>query len=182
MRQIICHAALVAVLGVISACAVGVDPTAGASTEVAEQDQALPPGVEQLDAAAQRPATAAALATPWSCFDAGCVLIRVPSDAGGATCPVGYACMYQHANRRGVAWGLASGFGIPDFRQLPCAFCSPTNFNDNATSWHNNSGVQYCWYYDINYSTKNIFHHMGNGDAINVSTADNDKASSLRPC
>jgi hypothetical protein len=88
--------------------------------------------------------------------------------------------MYQHANRGGVGWGIFRGFGLPDFRQLPCAACTQGNFSDDASSWHNNSGQQYCWYYDINFG--NVFHHMGNGDAINMSATDNDKASSLRPC
>jgi hypothetical protein len=182
MRLIICHVAVVTVLGVISACAVDGDPTSrgGGSTEITERNQEL-----------QRPASAAALTSspcdaalppPWSGFDPQCVRIWVPDDAAGAPCPPDYVCMYQHVNRRGVAWGFADGEQETDFRQVPCPSCASHNFNDNASSWHNNSGEQYCWYYAIFFSEQNIFHHMGNGDAINMSTSDNDKASSLGPC
>lgn len=125
--------------------------------------------------------------TPVAATDAA-PLGSVITSATALACPAQFVCVYQNGNRGVRAFAFRAGFGTPDFRTFSCPECTngthgnDGTFNDQMSSWENRSGVQYCWYYDINFSTKNIFHHMGNGDIHNAVGDENDRASSLQPC
>jgi hypothetical protein len=110
------------------------------------------------------------------------------TSANGGPCPTPYVCLYQNGNRAGFGVGFRAGVGFSNLQGISCAGCSnglhgnDGTFNDQMSSWENRSGRQYCWYFDANFSTRNIFHHMGNGDIHNTSADENDRASSIQPC
>jgi len=109
--------------------------------------------------------------------------IRLPT---GGACPLNYACLYQNANRRGVGIGALIGFGFSNLHSVSCPTCTngvhgnDGTFNDQMTSWENQSGTRYCW--GVNASTHPTDHIMGDGDVTNVPANENDTASSFFPC
>ena len=110
-----------------------------------------------------------AIPPQWICLDTNCFYLT--NLVAVSDCPQNYVCLYQDINRGGAALAVLAGHtaNLDDF-----------GFDNEASSWLNHSGRQYCWYYGLDF--KGVFHHMGNGDGSNMSPADNDQASSLRPC
>jgi hypothetical protein len=161
------------VLGVAACALDGADPGApAAGTEASDESV-----VSSADTAYPGWHSATASQTD-SVTPAACT----PLVSNGAACLSGLACLYQNANFSGMGVAVTRGCSIANLNSIPCPRCTKGTFNDQMTSWRNLSGVRYCWYYDANFSTTNVFHHMGNGDGINVAPADNDRASSLGPC
>ncbi|MFC7328942.1 peptidase inhibitor family I36 protein [Marinactinospora rubrisoli] len=97
-------------------------------------------------------------------------IIRIP--AGQTYCPDGYVCLFRDYNYQGGGYGFRSGTSI--------GFLGDIGFNDQMSSWANDSGQRYCWYFDAYYQGE--VHDMLPGYRVNVTPRENDQASSLRPC
>ncbi|MEU9891384.1 peptidase inhibitor family I36 protein [Sphaerisporangium sp. NPDC051017] len=97
-------------------------------------------------------------------------LITIP--AGQTRCPDGYVCLFRDNEFQGGGYGIASGHSV--------GFLGDIGFNDQMSSWANDSGRRYCWYVDANYAGDR--HVMENRYRVNVLPQENDQASSLRPC
>ncbi len=116
---------------------------------------------------------------------AGSVIVD-GSSAKARPCPAGWACLYQNNHRSGVRLRIPSGVSIPNLRELRCRTCtngrpdSKGTFNDQMTSWENQSGRQYCWWFHAGYSGES--HKMPSGYIVNVLPRENDQASSIGPC
>ncbi|MGW4799878.1 peptidase inhibitor family I36 protein [Nonomuraea sp. MG754425] len=114
-------------------------------------------------------ATTAALvlpATPGHAADT----IEIP--AGQTSCPDGYVCLFRDYDFQGGGYGVRSGDSLPWLGDL--------GFNDQMSSWANDSGRTYCWYSDASFAGER--HVMQNGYRVNVLPRENDTASSLAPC
>lgn len=96
--------------------------------------------------------------------------VIVPA-VGGAACPSGFACVYQNANRTGASFGVPNGFGA-NLTGVSCSSCTngthgnDGTFNDQMTSWENESGREYCWWFNVNESGS--VRTMSNGFIVNV--------------
>jgi hypothetical protein len=94
------------------------------------------------------------------------------SPHSGSRCPSGYICLFTDYNYSGTAYRVKAGSSVPWFGDF--------NFNDAMSSWANDSGQTFCWYVDANY--QGAFHDMKPGYRVNLLPAENDTASSLKPC
>lgn len=105
------------------------------------------------------------------------VLVLEPNEE----CQPGYVCLWSGINQSGWGWAWAPGVGggQSDFTKVYCpvADCGDPDFNDDASSWHNNSGYTSC-----------VSWHIGGGDPDNTmprgsrgnfTTDWNDEASSI---
>jgi hypothetical protein len=90
--------------------------------------------------------------------------------AGRTTCPGGHVCLFRDSNYQG---------GGVNF-QRPGSSSYLGSFNDQMSSWANDSGALYCWYSDADY--RGDRHEMKPGYRLNVLPHENDTASSIRPC
>ncbi|WP_158562761.1 peptidase inhibitor family I36 protein [Marinitenerispora sediminis] len=97
-------------------------------------------------------------------------IISIP--AGQTWCPSGYVCLFRDYNYQGGGYGFRAGTQI--------RFLGDIGFNDQMSSWANDSGQRYCWYFDADF--RGEVHDMRPGFRVNVTSWENDKASSLRPC
>jgi hypothetical protein len=102
-----------------------------------------------------------------------------PALAQWNRCPPGYVCLFQGADYNGSYYQFQSGSA--DFRNLPCDNCSKGDFNDDTSSWFNNSSVKFCMYTAKDYD--GIKTPLAPGQYDNyVGDELNDTASSLRKC
>jgi hypothetical protein len=114
-----------------------------------------------------------------------------PTAAAGAlaSCPSNSVCMYEHKDFGGNVLVIPAGTAYPDLRPFTCPGCRSSKHNNNngtwsdqLSSWVNNTGQVYCWYWHENYARRD-------GTLMNAGTAlayvgkdPNDQASSLGPC
>jgi hypothetical protein len=96
----------------------------------------------------------------------------VPIPEGQTHCPDGYVCLFRDYEFQGGGYAVAAPGELPWFGDI--------GFNDRMSSWANDSGITYCWYFDAYYSGEE--HVMYDGYRVNVLPRENDHASSLRPC
>ncbi|MFJ8763022.1 peptidase inhibitor family I36 protein [Streptomyces cyaneofuscatus] len=98
-------------------------------------------------------------------------VLRLP--AQNANCPTGFLCLYRDVGYSGGGVAVNSGRALNDFRAL--------DFNDEMSSWINETAARYCWYPDINYSgTRFAMRAATTSEAVNLEN--NDTASSAEPC
>ncbi|MFD5989669.1 peptidase inhibitor family I36 protein [Streptomyces microflavus] len=98
-------------------------------------------------------------------------LLRLPAQID--SCPVGYVCVYRDVGYAGGGYAINSGRALNDFRAI--------DFNDQMSSWANETAGRYCWYPDINYNgTRFAMRATTTSEAVNPEN--NDTASSLEPC
>jgi hypothetical protein len=101
-------------------------------------------------------------------------------------CPSGFLCVYQNGSRNGAAFGILAGDTFSNLKGMSCPQCTngqygnDGTFNDQMSSWQNNSGVHYCWYWDSGYHGE--VHEMKNGYIVTLPARENDRPSSIRPC
>jgi hypothetical protein len=101
-------------------------------------------------------------------------------------CPGGFSCLYQNSGRTGFVVAVQSGIGIGNLTGVPCAACTNGihgnngTFNDQMTSWENETGRQYCWWF--NAGPAGEVHTMPSGVIVNVLARENDQASAFGPC
>jgi hypothetical protein len=97
-------------------------------------------------------------------------IITIP--AGQTHCPSGYACLFRDYEFQGGGYGIHHSTSVDWLGNL--------NFNDQMSSWANDSGRTFCWYTDAYFQGES--HIMRNGYRVNVTPRENDTASSIRPC
>jgi hypothetical protein len=95
--------------------------------------------------------------------------------------------MWQNINFNGAMLGVIHGCHIADLRNYSCPSCTngihgnDGTFNDQMSSWFNNSGGRSCWWYDIHRGGQQIV--MPNGARRNeILPPNNDQASSFGSC
>lgn len=94
------------------------------------------------------------------------------STFSGSNCPANRLCLYRDYNYTGGGVAIARD-GFADWFGD-----SSLNFNDQMSSWSNDSGVTCAWYSDADYrATRSA---MGNGERGDVPQGLNDTASSAR--
>ncbi|WP_410667748.1 peptidase inhibitor family I36 protein [Amycolatopsis sp. cmx-4-68] len=106
-----------------------------------------------------------------------------------ASCPANSVCLYEHKDFGGTLLAIPAGDTYPDLRVFPCAGCRSSKHNNNdgtwsdqLSSWVNNTGQVYCWYWNENYANREAV-LMNAGTALSyVGKNPNDQASSLGPC
>jgi hypothetical protein len=104
------------------------------------------------------------------------------------TCPANSFCMYENKDFGGKILVLPAGTAVPDLRVYTCAGCRSSKHNNNngtwsdqLSSWVNNSGMVYCWYWSENYVTRDFPMNAGTS-SLYVGKDPNDQASSIAPC
>ncbi|MEV7099598.1 peptidase inhibitor family I36 protein [Amycolatopsis sp. NPDC051045] len=106
-----------------------------------------------------------------------------------ASCPANSVCLYEHKDFGGTVLVIPAGDASPDLRAFACASCRSSKHNNNngtwsdqLSSWVNNTGQVYCWYWHENYAGRNDT-VMNAGTALSYVGKDpNDQASSIGPC
>jgi Peptidase inhibitor family I36 len=88
----------------------------------------------------------------------------------GSACPPNSLCMYRDYNFKGGGVALtrdrgARSFLHPDLR-----------FNDQMSSWSNDSGIECAWYKNTDFTGDS--HPMRDGFRVNLPRRQNDQASS----
>src|SRR5216110_3128902 len=78
------------------------------------------------------------------------------------TCPVSSVCLYEHKDFQGKILVIPAGAAYPDLRVFTCQDCRSSKHNNNdgtwsdqLSSWVNNTGQVYCWYWNENYVKRN---------------------------
>jgi hypothetical protein len=107
-----------------------------------------------------------------------------------SSCPAGFVCLWQNADRSGfgVAESSRDGCRIHSMLSVKCEingiqFSCPHGhgtFNDEMSSWWNHSNRQSCWFFDVGFQGTAVpmsAQTIHNG----VAPGNNDQASSLRP-
>jgi serine/threonine protein kinase len=99
-------------------------------------------------------------------------------------------CLYQDTNAGGTVFVIV--VNTPDFTKLACPNCknglhgNNGTFNDQMSSWVNNTSIPFCWHSDINYGGNHYLMPPGNGagKVVNLPPDVNDMASSISigPC
>jgi hypothetical protein len=86
-------------------------------------------------------------------------------------CKGGYVCLFDNDNFNGDSYRTVAGgsFNVPGF------------FNDRTTSVFNNSGINYCFFKDANFSGLSFGLNAGVRTS-NVGTVFNDSITSFKPC
>jgi Peptidase inhibitor family I36 len=124
-----------------------------------------------------------------SALVAGLVVIGgSPASASVDDCPMGYVCLFEHSDARGTMVKFTANQNASDLSRYLCpvSHCwhGGANFNDDMSSWVNNSGVKFCWYFDKNYQP----YYGSRGPrpmppeayrVVNLTSFENDQASSL---
>ncbi|MEQ4302539.1 peptidase inhibitor family I36 protein [Plantactinospora sp. B6F1] len=103
-------------------------------------------------------------------------------DAAAPICPAGYVCLFVDVDQKTGGYMWAAGAYHSNFTQLPCEpgwKCKTLgDFNDEASSWHNNTNRTYCVSWGINGG--NPDNSMPPGTYGNFTTTGwNDEASSI---
>jgi len=92
-------------------------------------------------------------------------------------------CLFQHANGGGFIDEFTPGFlidvGIWNLTDDPCGPCRNGTFNDEMSSWGNDTGGTFCWWVDINGGGAGHTMRSLGATIQNVLPAENDKASSV---
>ena len=103
------------------------------------------------------------------------------SASGTAFCPLNSLCLYVDVDYQGqVVYYWPAGAYTSDFRTIACSICGQgdPDFDDDASSWFNNTNMTYCVSWYINGG--NPDNTMPPGSRGNFTTTGwNDKASSL---
>jgi len=101
-------------------------------------------------------------------------------------CPSGYVCLYEHSNWVGHLLQVQGGIGIDHLGGIGCDGCissdhpdSNGTWSDQMSSWKNFSGGTYCWTVDA--GRQGEHHPMINNVVVNVTSHENDEATSLAP-
>ena len=117
-------------------------------------------------------------------FSATAVGLAGSASAAGPGCPPGNLCLYTNNNAGGILLAFTGKRGyLGQFATIAKGYCKNNTWNDCMSSWRNLTGVRYCWYFDLNYSPQAyIMEPYSNGRVVNLTPAENDKASSVRPC
>ncbi|QWF77877.1 peptidase inhibitor family I36 protein [Amycolatopsis sp. CA-230715] len=107
-------------------------------------------------------------------------------------CDPGFVCLHQDRDSDGNAYNFREPYtSQSNFATLPCDTCQNSSkhpesngtFNDQMSSWRNNSGRRYCWYFDAGHRGENHpMDHFGPTAAVNLTDHESDEASSLQPC
>lgn len=126
-----------------------------------------------LSVAATLAATTASLAA------AAPAQATAPDAMAAPSCPSGYVCLYEGFNGNGRQVRVPALGSDSDFRSGGYV----AGFNDTMSSWQNNSGYAYCWYFNTNYGhpTRVMLPH-GATRVINLTADEDNKASSITPC
>lgn len=101
-------------------------------------------------------------------------------------CPAGNVCIYQNSGRSGIGFPIPKGYQALNLKLSKCSSCTngthgnDGTFNDQMSSWQNNSGIRYCWSFDSNRGGEH--HVMDNGYIVDVPARENDRASAVYPC
>jgi peptidase inhibitor family I36 len=106
-----------------------------------------------------------------------------------ASCPASSVCLYEHKDFGGTVLVIPAGAAYPDLRAFDCPGCRSSKHNNNngtwsdqLSSWVNNTGQVYCWYWNENYVRRDSV-LMNAGTAYSYVGKDpNDQASSIGPC
>jgi hypothetical protein len=110
-----------------------------------------------------------------------------PASASVDDCPRGSVCLYQHRDAQGVIKKFQYTQGYGNFTYLICLSCSEGDFNDDMSSWVNNSSYRYCWYFDTAWTPTSGTRGPRPmppqfGRIVNVTSFENDQASSIARC
>jgi hypothetical protein len=110
-----------------------------------------------------------------------------------ADCPADSLCIFQHRDFLGEFLVTPAGIARSDLRNHRCwdrnFFGRPCDarrkpdgtWSDQMSSWVNNTSLNYCWYFDINFGTGPL--SMPAGQSLSfLPSIINDEASSLQPC
>jgi hypothetical protein len=116
------------------------------------------------------------------------VTTAAPASASVDDCPMGYVCLFEHSDARGTMFKFTANQNAADLGRYLCpvthCWHGASNFNDDMSSWVNNSGVKFCWYFDKNYQP----YYGSRGPrpmppeayrVVNLTSFENDEASSL---
>jgi hypothetical protein len=88
----------------------------------------------------------------------------------GSKCPADSLCLYKDRDFKGGGVAFKTGAYLPSLNNV--------QFNDQMSSWSNDSGGTCYWYSDDD--GKGAAHDMKNGYRVNVLSSENDTASSVR--
>lgn len=88
----------------------------------------------------------------------------------GSNCPANRLCLYRDSDFKGGGIAFKAGEYLWSLNNV--------RFNDQMSSWSNDSGVTCHWFSDE--SAKGASHDMKNGYRVNVLSGENDTASSIR--
>ncbi|MEU5265676.1 peptidase inhibitor family I36 protein [Amycolatopsis sp. NPDC021455] len=104
------------------------------------------------------------------------------------TCPASSVCFYEHKDFGGKVLAIPAGAAYPDLRVFSCQDCRSSKHNNNdgtwsdqLSSWVNNTGQVYCWYWHENYAKRGEVMNAGSANTY-VGKDPNDQASSIAPC
>ncbi|MGV9315353.1 peptidase inhibitor family I36 protein [Streptomyces sp. NPDC003691] len=92
-----------------------------------------------------------------------------PVHFSGANCPSNSLCLYRDVNFTGGGIAIRPGDAI--------GFLGDYGFNDQLSSWSNDSGGTCYWWVDAN--RNGAIHDMRNGYRVNLPGNENDTASSV---
>ncbi len=124
----------------------------------------------------------AASATP-----AGPVVVptAVSAPVGSIPCAEGEMCFWEKPNYGGQIFELRTEDST--FRNNPCEDCvssahpgSNGTWSDQFSSYYNVSGRDYCMYFDVNYSGRQV--RINDRQYGNLTGPLNDQTSSSKPC
>ncbi|MFF3557303.1 peptidase inhibitor family I36 protein [Streptomyces tsukubensis] len=93
-----------------------------------------------------------------------------PVHFSGSNCPSNSLCLYRDSNFNGGGIALKRGDGI--------GYLGDYGFNDQMSSWSNDSGTTCYWWVDA--YKGGAIHDMRNGYRVNVLASENDTASSVQ--
>jgi hypothetical protein len=169
----------------IAACMA--DEGAGSTTGDQEASRGEPDAAAQAAATQTVAWTAATVDRAEAISPDACARLVSFNDS---SCPSGFVCMWQNAGRLGFGVAESDGAGcrINSMTNVPCVAggiarsCPHGNgtFNDEMSSWWNNTAHQSCWFFNAGFTGKAVLmtaHTFHNS----VESDNNDKASSQRP-
>lgn len=91
-------------------------------------------------------------------------------------------CLFDGLNGGGDAFVTGQNRRVPDFRRLN-TWQGRIGFNDRTESVINNTGLNWCFYRDINTVSPPVFRvRPHGGQIINLIPAHRNLASSMQPC
>ena len=107
--------------------------------------------------------------------------------AAASQCDPGFACFFQNGGAGGSMIEFnAAAVSLANLTAFLCSGCTngihgnDGTWNDQMSSWVNNSSVTYCWWVDINRGgAGHLVRPLGQGYIQNLPGNENDTASSV---
>ncbi|MEV4050054.1 peptidase inhibitor family I36 protein [Amycolatopsis sp. NPDC049688] len=106
-----------------------------------------------------------------------------------ASCPANSVCLYEHKDFGGTVLAIPAGAAYADLRAYECPGCRSSKHNNNdgtwsdqLSSWVNNTGQVYCWYWNEDYVGRDATLMSAGTASSYVGKNPNDQASSIGPC